>query len=245
MSATPDQPSARQRPHLTARIERIFDHCADTRSLFLRVNGDNPFRFIPGMFISVTIPLAEGTRVRPYTIASRIEDGQPLEICFNRVENGSGVAWLFERRAGEELDFTGPFGTFILDRPPEAEIIFICEGTAVAPIRPMLYRALAHDSPSALTLLYAADSSEHVLYRTELERLAAVHQRFHFETILERGRERIYEKLHAEAGRRWVAGDSGRNRHFYICGVGPGVLKLRDLLRGAGYERRSVHYEQW
>jgi hypothetical protein len=30
-----------------------------------------------------------------------------------------------------------------------------------------------------------------------------------------------------------------------VCGVGKGVLRLRDLLRGAGYEWRAVHYEQW
>ncbi|MGH7906938.1 MAG: hypothetical protein ACREP6_09940, partial [Candidatus Binataceae bacterium] len=55
----------------------------------------------------------------------------------------------------------------------------------------------------------------------------------------------IYARLMEMVERRWVKDDAGRSRHFYIAGVGPGVLKLRDLLRGAGYERRSVHYEQW
>ncbi|MGH8011475.1 MAG: FAD-binding oxidoreductase, partial [Candidatus Binataceae bacterium] len=114
------QPAAtpRQRPHLTARVECVFDHCADTRSLFLHVMSDGQLRFIPGMFISVTIPMEQGTRVRPYTIASSPEafqDGQPFEICFNRVAGGEGVAWLFERRIGDTLDFTGPFGTFTVD----------------------------------------------------------------------------------------------------------------------------------
>ena len=55
----------------------------------------------------------------------------------------------------------------------------------------------------------------------------------------------IYEGLRAEAERRWVRGDADRTRHFYLCGVGKGVIALRDLLKGAGYERRAVHYEQW
>jgi ferredoxin-NADP reductase len=49
----------------------------------------------------------------------------------------------------------------------------------------------------------------------------------------------------AETRRRWIEADSARGRHFYVCGVGKGVLGLRDLLRGAGYDRRAVHYEQW
>jgi hypothetical protein len=55
----------------------------------------------------------------------------------------------------------------------------------------------------------------------------------------------LYDRLIAETQRLWVDADSNRSRHFYVCGVGKGVLRLRDLLRGAGYERRAVHYEQW
>jgi ferredoxin-NADP reductase len=55
----------------------------------------------------------------------------------------------------------------------------------------------------------------------------------------------LYSQLSDEVRRRWVDADANRSRHFYICGVGKGVIALRDLLRGAGYERRAVHYEQW
>src|ERR1700687_2254668 len=112
MSDTPPITSVRQRPVLRARVERIYDHCADTRSLFLRMTAGALPRFLPGMFISIAIPLAGDPRVRPYTIASSPEDGEPFEICFNRVRGGAGAAWLFDRVAGDELNFTGPFGAF-------------------------------------------------------------------------------------------------------------------------------------
>jgi hypothetical protein len=44
---------------------------------------------------------------------------------------------------------------------------------------------------------------------------------------------------------RYVKGDEDRSRYFYICGVGTLVTQLRDLLRGAGYQRRAVLYEKW
>ncbi|MGH8013212.1 MAG: hypothetical protein ACREQ4_11990, partial [Candidatus Binataceae bacterium] len=119
-------------------------------------------------------------------------------------------------------------------------------GTAVAPIRPMLYRALSHRPTRPLYLVYGADRTEHLLYCGELERLAAVHPEFHFEPpIIEASRDALHAKLRAETHRRWIHADDNRDRHFYICGVGREVLKLRDLLRAAGYERRAVHYEQW
>ncbi len=235
---------ARQRPSYATRVERIFDHAPDTRSLFLRMVGGTPPAFIPGMFISISIPLPGEMRVRPYTIASSPEDGEPFEICFNRVPGGAGVAYLFERGVGDVLNFTGPFGAFTLDRPPNAETVFIAEGTAIAPIRPMIRRMLARNPVHPIHLLYAADRAKHILYRGEVEQWRSAHPELHFETMIT-VRSEIDPHLLDEIRRRWVDADGDRSRHFYVCGVGKGVLRIRDLLRGAGYERRAVHYEQW
>src|SRR5260370_17101108 len=88
----------RQRPSYAARIERIFDHAPDTRSLFLKMVSGTPPAFIPGMFISISIPLPGETRVRPYTITSSPEAGEPFEISFNRVPGVAGLAYLFTPR---------------------------------------------------------------------------------------------------------------------------------------------------
>ena len=202
--------------------------------------------FIPGMFISIAIPLADGDRVRPYTVASSPEDPEPFEIVFNRVPGGAGAAWLFERAVGDELAFTGPYGAFRLAGAADAELVFIAENTAIAPIRPMIRRALAANSPHQVHFLYAADRPGRLLYRGELDSIAAAHPRLHVSTIVVGGGSGpLYARLSEETRRRWIEADADRSRHFYICGVGPGVIGLRDLLRGAGYERRAVHYEKW
>jgi CDP-4-dehydro-6-deoxyglucose reductase, E3 len=235
-----------ERPGYQARVERIFDHCPHTRSLFLRMASTPMPAFLPGMFISVAIPLADGLRVRPYTLASSPEEGEPFELCFNLVPNGPGVAWMFDRKEGDLLNFTGPFGAFILERPPEDDVVFIAEGTAIAPIRPMLRRALAKPGVQQLQLLYFADDVEHLLYRAELELIASKHPRFDFDPhVIDAPREVLYGQILQQVQRRWVDAGSVRSRHFFVCGVGSGVLAIRDLLRRAGYERRSVRYEQW
>jgi ferredoxin-NADP reductase len=231
-----------RRPLYRARVERRLDHNADTRSLFLRLLDGAALRFVPGQFISISLRLDGETRVRPYTVASGPEEAGAIEICFNQVPGGVGVRYLFERNVGDELEFTGPFGAFTMARPPEQECVFIAEGTAIAPIRPMIRRALAVGERPALSLLYAAPDSSHLLYREEIDQWSAAG--VDFAPLLAPAPE-LYDRLIAETARRWVAADSDRSRHFYICGVGKGVLALRDLLRGAGYERRAVHYEQW
>ena len=239
---TADAPS--KRSTLNARIEKIFDHASDTRSLFLSLTSGKHLRFVPGKFISITIPLGDETRSRPYSVASDPEDRGPFEICFNRVKGGRGVEWLFDRRVGDTFDFSGPFGSFTIDRAPDAELGFIAEGTAIAPIRPMLKRALVSSPAAKIHLIYAAPDRDHILYVDELDALVRTAPNFSYEPVIVPA-DQIYDRLFELAQARWVTADTDRTRHFYICGVGKGVIRLRDLLRGAGYERRSVHYEQW
>jgi hypothetical protein len=59
------------------------------------------------------------------------------------------------------------------------------------------------------------------------------------------GHESLDARLFEEVERRWVKADTNRGRQFYVCGIGSGVLNLRQLLRGAGYERGAVRYEKW
>ena len=223
----------------------MFDHTDDTRSLFLRLPDGIKLKFTAGQFISILIPLGDETRRRPYSIVSAPSQSDVLEICFNRVPNGLGVEWLFERTVGNPIEFMGPFGTFTMAAPPHVETVLIAEGTAIAPILPML--PLAQSGPHAsMLLLYAASNREHILYRKELEALAARDSNFRFETLVAKDPAvDLYQRLYDEVNRRWVAGDANRARQFYICGVGKGVVRIRDLLRSSGYERRAVHYEQW
>lgn len=236
-----------QRKAYHARIERIFNHTHDTRSLFLRILDCDRFGFTPGQFISLALPLEGETRLRPYSIASSPEDGQPIEICFNLVPGGLGSRYLFGLKEGDELTFTGPFGRFVLDAPPVVETIFIAETTAIAPIRPMIRKALAKADHPQLHLMYAAPSEGDLLYRDEIEHWAMEDRYLSFEPIIapplrESGRRGpLFDKIE----RRYVEGDDSRSRSFFICGIGQGVLDLRDLLRGAGYERRAVKYERW
>ncbi|HJU10776.1 MAG TPA: FAD-dependent oxidoreductase [Candidatus Binataceae bacterium] len=233
-----------ERPVYRARVERILEHCSDTRSLFLRTLSEPLPSYTPGMFVSVTIPLANEVRTRPYTIASSPEDGEPFELVFNIVPNGPGAAWMFYRKVGDILDFTGPFGAFTLGRAPDQPTVFIAEGTAIAPIRPMLRRVLSQAPAGRIDLLYAAPDQDHLLYRTELESLANANAGFGFEPLIIE-QKLLEERMLAFVQSRWIVADENRSRHFYICGIGQAVLKLRDLLRAAGYERRAVHYEKW
>ena len=217
---------------------RVVDVAPDTRTLHLRLPPDTHFRFTPGQFVSCLLPVGGSDIVRAYTIASHPEDVPAIEIVWNLVPNGQGSHYLFGLGIGDTLRFTGPWGTFTLDQAPAADCVFIADGTAIAPIRPMLRRALDTGSGHAVRLHYAAARRDLLLYDAEFRSAAVAHPRFTYEPL-------HGDELLAHMERRYVAGDDDRTRHFYVCAVGAIVHRLRDLLRGAGYARRAVQYEKW
>lgn len=235
------------RPSSVALVERIEHHTADTRSLFLRPTP-GPLVFLPGQFLSLLLPVDSEVLTRPYSIASSPEDNDLLEICLNEVPGGRGSHYLCSLVPGAQINFTGPWGTFRIDQPPAAACIFLADGTGIAPIRPMIRRVLESEFSFPVHLLYRGEDEAHLLYQHELLSWARQHPRFVFEPILpisSDGWRGLRGSLMEYVEARYVKGDADRSRHFFICGVGPSVTQLRDLLRGAGYQRCAVQYEKW
>ena len=220
-----------------ATIERIVELAPETRGFLLRLPPSASFTFVPGQFLSCLLPIGGQEAIRPYSLASSPED-ELLEICLNLVPGGPGSHYLFGLEVGATIRFTGPWGTFTLREAPAVECVFIADGAGIAPIRPMVRRALAGTPPRVLRLYHAAPSADRLLYRDEFEAAARAHAGFTFTPILHQPLAELIE-------RRYVTEDRDRSRHFYICGVGDIVPRLRDLLRRAGYERRAVQYEKW
>jgi ferredoxin-NADP reductase len=218
-----------------ARVARIVEHAAGTRSLFLRLPPGERLEFRPGQFVSCLLPVGDRPPLnRAYSLASSPDD-EELELCLDLVPGGAGSHHLFQLAPGAVVRLTGPWGTFVLDRPPDGELVFVADGTGIAPIRPMLRRAL-ETAAHPIHLLHGSDGAP--LYGRELVALAGSHRLL---TVAHVPRARLRD----EVVRRWIDADDDRRRHFYVCGIGDIVRTLRDLLRRAGYERRAVQYEKW
>lgn len=228
-----------------AVVERVVEIAPETRSLILRLPAGHGLAFRPGQFLSLSLPLGEKPLVRAYSIASSPEDGERLEICLNRVPGGAGSAYLLGLQPGAEIDASGPWGSFVVADPPPAVSVFVGEGTGVAPIRPMVRDVLRHAGAVEVHLLQAAVAEPLVLWGEEFRDWAARDPRLRYEVLLEGTDDPAHERLHALVERRYVVESADRAAQFFLCGVGGIVNRLRDLLRGAGYERRAVHYEKW
>jgi ferredoxin-NADP reductase len=243
-----EQLSNRVAERYDVTLDRIVEWSPTTRSLFLRITGDRRMPFNAGQFISLALPVGESPPlVRPYSLASDPEETAALEICVDLVPGGAGSRYLFSLAPGASIEMKGPFGSFMVDEPPAAEMVFVGDGTGIAPIRAMVRRVIARGGEQRVRVLHGARDAHELLYRDELVDLAAAHQRLTWEPVVSgtgtsAGDNPRLEEMVLD---RYVRADHERTRHFWICAVGDMVRRLRQSLRAVGYERRAIRYEQW
>jgi ferredoxin-NADP reductase len=231
-----------------ARLVRSVPLTDFTKHLEFEVPEVSQFGFVAGQWLSAKEHKQDGEEItRAYSIASPPNGSNRFAFCLNRVEEGFMSNFLCDLEPGAEVPFQGPFGNFIL-RPPMRETLFIATGTGIAPFRSMLHWVLAEQSRHQgrhLWLLYGSRTEKDIYYHDEFLKLAQDHTNFHYLPTLSRGDAnwrgvRGYVQEHVPG----IVGDR-TDIHAYICGLKKMITANRDLLKGLGWDRKSIIFEAY
>jgi CDP-4-dehydro-6-deoxyglucose reductase len=235
-------------PTFQARIAAAEMLSPQVRQLALE--RSEAFAFDAGQWVSVVVPQETDLR-RSYSIASAPNGTGRFEIAITRVEGGPGSTWLHAAPIGTELTVVGPQGFFT--RPPAktGPSLFIGTGTGVTPLRSMIHDALVRSDAHPLWLVFGVRTAADIIYRSELDALAAKHPHFRAVYTLSRpetswsGRTG-YVQTHVEGLWRELEALGQGAPHAYICGLHRMVGTVRDLLRkDLGVPREQVHSERY
>lgn len=158
----------------TGRVVEIIPETARTRSIVLSISDWPGHR--PGQYVDVRLPATDGTGLRrSYSIASPPEDDDRITLTVGMMDNGQLSPYLAsDLGIGDRLDVRGPRGdlfTWTVD--DGGPLLLIAGGSGITPLMAMLRHHAARGSDIPVTLLYSARSPGDVIYRDELERLAA------------------------------------------------------------------------
>jgi ferredoxin-NADP reductase len=232
----------------TTRLVRSASLSTQTKHLEFEVSGTKRFGFVAGQWLSFKTNKPDGEEItRAYSVASPPADDNRFALCLNRVQDGFMSNYLCDMKEGEEIICQGPFGDFIL-RLPLRDTVFIATGTGVAPFRAMLHWLLAdpvRHQEKQLWLLFGNRTKEDIYYDEGFLKLAARHPNFHYLPTLSRGTGdwlglRGYVQEHVP---RIVQGRT--DMHAYICGLDKMIKVNRELLKGMGWDRKSILYEKY
>ncbi len=244
-------------PSFEARLVHARALTPSVRELVLERTDGAPIVFEAGQWVSLVLPHAGGELRRAYSIASEPNGTPRFDLAVTRVEDGPGSQLLHTLEPGATLTAIGPQGFFT--RPPDRRgpSLLVATGTGMTPFRSMMRAAVASRETAPLWLLFGVRREEDLLYRDELEALAASHPNVRVETTLSRPDEtwsgrRGYVQAHVKellddlGVRGALAGADARPAHVYVCGLHRMVGAVRELLRKElNLPRERVHTERY
>ncbi len=162
---------------LTWRRAEVVETVAETprvRSLVLTVPAWPGH--LAGMHVDLRLVAEDGYQAeRSYSIASPPEDGDRVVLTVEKLDDGEVSPYLVDDvRPGDGLELRGPIGGyFVWDADMTDPLLLIAGGSGICPLMAMIRHRAARSSSVPTRLLYSARSLEDVIYRAELERLAA------------------------------------------------------------------------
>lgn len=138
---------------------------ADTFTLRIDIGSDG-FAFAPGQFNMV---YAFGVGEVPISISG--DPTRPEALVHTIRALGTVTRAIARLEVGATLGIRGPYGTgWPLQRAAGQDLLIIAGGLGVAPLRPVVYQALARrDHFGRVVILYGARSPSDLLFARELE----------------------------------------------------------------------------
>ena len=219
-----------------------------TKSLVLKVSGWEGHK--AGQHVDVRLTAPDGYQAqRSYSIASAPED-ERVVLTADRLDDGEVSTYLTDVvTAGDGLELRGPIGGyFTWEEGDGGPLFLVAGGSGVVPLMAMIRHRAAVGSGVPTRLLYSSRSFDEIIYRRELEDLAAKDDALEVVHTLTRTRpegwgghdRRIDAEMLGEVG--WTPAESPLN---FVCGPTPLVEAVATDLVELGHEPARVKTERF
>jgi ferredoxin-NADP reductase len=246
------------RGRLSWRLGEVVAAVQETpraRTLVLAVPGWEGH--LAGQHVDVRLTAEDGYQAeRSYSIASPPEDasrpeGHPrLALTVERLEDGEVSPYLADvLRVGDRLELRGPIGGYFTWRVEQGgPVLLVAGGSGVVPLMAMIRHRAAAGGDAAVRLLYSSRSRDEIIYRDELERLAATDRSVGVVHTLTRAqppgwrghRRRIDRAMLAE-----VAWPPSARPHIFVCGPTRLVEAVASDCVALGHEPARIKTERF
>ena len=205
---------------------------------------------LAGQHVDIRLTAEDGyVAERSYSIASPPE-ARWVELTVERLDDGEVSPYLVgELRVGDKIELRGPIGGHFVWRMGDGRpLLLIGGGSGVVPLMAMARHrsSVMHKPPARMLLSWR--KLEDIIYREELDRLAAAGDGLMLFHTLTRDKPegwKGYTRRLDAAMIKEVAWPKEQMPAAFICGPTPFVEAAADLLVGAGYDPSWVKTERF
>jgi ferredoxin-NADP reductase len=232
-----------------ASVTAVRDETPSVRTFTLGIPDWPGHR--PGQHVDLRLTAEDGYSVeRSYSIASEPERGAEVDVTVERIPDGEVSPFLHDVVvAGDRLEVRGPIGGyFVWEAALGGPLFLVAGGSGIVPLMAMLRHRRLSGSDVPTRLLFSSRHPEEIIYREELDSLAAANDGLEVIHTLTRSRppgwtgydRRIDARMLAE-----VLEPLGVRARVYICGPTALVEVAANALVGLGLPPDRVRTERF
>ena len=232
---------------MTASVREVIEETPRVRSLVLDVPAWPGHR--AGQHVDVRLTADDGYRAqRSYSIASA--PGAPLLLTVERIAEGEVSSYLAgEAQLGDRFELRGPIGGYFVWTPElGGPLLLVAGGSGVVPLMAMLRHRQAAPGKAPARLIYSSRSVDDIIYRAELDRLAAKADGVDVVHTLTRERPAGWRGLARRIDRAMlqeVGFAPALSPRIFVCGPTPLVETSARSLRDIGHASHLIKTERF
>jgi ferredoxin-NADP reductase len=231
-----------------AEVIEVVPETPRTKSLVLEVPGWEGHK--AGQHVDVRLTAEDGYQAqRSYSIGSAPED-ERLVLTVDRLGDGEVSPYLTDvLMAGDKLELRGPIGGyFTWEEGDGGPLLLVGGGSGVVPLMAITRHRAAVGSGVPVRLLYSSRSYEEIIFREELENLAARDGSLEVIHTLTRSRPggwTGYDRRIDAGMLREVAWSPDESPLVFVCGPTSFVEGVADALVRLGHDPARVKTERF
>jgi ferredoxin-NADP reductase len=205
---------------------------------------------LAGQHVDIRLTAEDGYEAeRSYSIASAPE-ARWVELTVERLDDGEVSPYLVgELRVGDKIELRGPIGGhFVWRMGDERPLLLVGGGSGIVPLMAMVRHRASGMHKTPARMLASWRKFDDIIYREELDRLAAAGDGLSVSHTLTRDKPpgwKGYTRRIDAAMIGEVAWPKEQTPAAFICGPTPFVEAAADLLVRAGYDPLWVKTERF
>ena len=205
-------------------IDEVIPHeGAKTKTfVFRRADGEAFPYFRAGQYLSLKLPLEDSFVTRAYSLCSSPKDALKGRAAITVRSNPGGFAadkLLAALKPGDEVIASDPQGFFYYEDLRDAKhVVGLAGGSGITPFLSMAYALRDGAEDFELTLLYGSRDEESILFKKELDEVAAACPKFRVVHVLSDEEKAGYEHgfITAELIKKYAPADAEYS--VFLCG---------------------------
>lgn len=218
---------------------------SDIKKIRIKIQPPDEIYFKPGQYVQIKFEAPDGIDYRAYSIASSPNDKQTIELNVKLIPEGLGSSYMHSLQAGDNVQFSGPYGDFFLKTDSSRKIICVAGGVGLAPIKAITSYWSSELTDREIELYYGSRTLKDLYDHEVFEELASIRSEFHYYPALseedpewdgERGFIHTILEKHLEGG---------KNAEAYLCGPPIMIDAVTEALKQKGVPKERILYDKF